>query len=166
MNRDVSAMQYMRAHGNSPGPTHRPYLTGAVSAIAAAVPSLLVRWFFGSLESEQEALGIPLWATVLIDASILIVAGMAYSQIFQRAANDTCGGWLFGISYGFLIWMLGPITIWQLAAGNPLAVGPAAIGIFVAQLVYGLILGGLFPFLNRAVQKKMNGGWQPGGVVQ
>jgi hypothetical protein len=65
------------------------------------------------------------------------------------------GGWLFGSGYGFLIWMLGPSTIMEWITGRPIAVGTAAIGLFAAVVVYGLVLGSVFPLINRLLQKKM-----------
>jgi hypothetical protein len=155
MNHDISAMQYMRAHGNIPGPTQRPYLTGAVSGMLASAPSILVRYLSGALLSEADALGSNLWIAVAFDVSVLVLAGMIYAAIFKRAANDTRGGWMFGASFGFLIWMIGPVTIWQWTTGRALATGTPAMGIFGAQVIYGLALGGLFPFVNRALQTKM-----------
>jgi hypothetical protein len=142
-------MRYMRAHGNSPGPTHRPLLTGAISAQIAAVPSILIRYWTGALESEARALGIDLLSAAGADLAILLGVGILYSLIFKRAANDLRGGWLFGISYGFLIWVVGPVSIWQWVIGRPLATGVAAMGIFGAQLAYGLVLGSVFPFINK-----------------
>lgn len=151
----ISPIQYMRAHGNSPGPTHRPVATGLISGFTAALPSVAVRYWTGALASEASGLGVS-WVTMTaIGIVILAAAGVIYSAIFQRAANDRRGGWLFGISYGFLIWMVGPVTIWQWAMGEPLATGTAAMGLLGAQLVYGLALGGIYPLVNRRTQTRM-----------
>jgi hypothetical protein len=154
MNKSISAFQFLSAHGNEPGPTHCPRTTGAIAGTIAAIPSILMRYMAGSLDSESQALGMVMWQIILLDALILIAAGTLYAQIFQRAANDLRSGWLFGISYGFLIWMLGPVTLWQWTTGKPLATGVPAIGIFAAQLVYGLVLGITFPFVNKLVQRR------------
>lgn len=152
---DIPAMQYMRAHGNSPGPTHRPRLTGALAGLLAAVPCLIIGYLTGALSGESERLGVDVWAAVVLDTLILAVAGVVYAEIFKRAANDASGGWLFGACFGFLIWMVGPVTLWRWAAGEPMARGTAAMGLFGAQLVYGLVLGGVFPFINRLLQTRM-----------
>jgi hypothetical protein len=151
---EISAMQYMRAHGNAPGPTHRPYLTGVVSGALAAVPNLLFQNWTGALTAVTESISVGLWKAVVVNVLILVIAGVIYAAIFRRAANDTGGGWLFGISYGFLTWVVGPVAIWQWTTGEPLAIGTAAMGLFGAHLVYGLVLGGLYPYINRLLQSK------------
>jgi hypothetical protein len=155
MKRDVTAFQYMRAHGNSPGPTQRPRLTGAISGAIAAIPALLIRYLSGALGSEAEAVGHSLLITGACGVLFSIVAGIIYSAIFQRAANDIRGGWLFGSSYGFLIWMIGPVSIWQWITGRPLAAGTAAMGMFGAYVVYGLTLGAVYPLINRLLQTRL-----------
>jgi hypothetical protein len=155
MKRDVSFMQYMRAHGNTPGPTQRPRLTGAVSGVVALIPAALVRYWSGAFESASESSGLRFWQVLAVDAFVMIIAGVIYAQIFKRAANDKQGGWLFGISYGFLLWMLGPITFWQFITGRPLAIGSAATGLFGSQLLYGLTLGIIYPRIHSLIQIKL-----------
>jgi peptidoglycan/LPS O-acetylase OafA/YrhL len=84
-----------------------------------------------------------------------VLAGLCYGGLFQRAAADRRGGWLFGISYGFLLWMLGPITLLQMLFGRPLATGTAAMGILAANLLSGLILGLLFRPAHRVVRRSL-----------
>ena len=75
---------------------------------------------------------------------------MVVSSVAQLT---TCvAGRLFGISYGFFIWMVGPVTVLQWLIDRPLALGVAAMGILGAHLVYGLVLGLLFPSVHRLLQ--------------
>jgi hypothetical protein len=152
---DISPLQYMRAHGNSPGPTHRPMLTGCLSGLIAYLPALLVRYYAGTLEAEAAALGVSVGIAAVAVAGVSIVIGLLYAAVFQRAANDTRSGWLFGSSFGFLIWMLGPVEIWQIATGHALASGGAAIGLFGSYVLYGLVLGSVFPLVNKLLQKEL-----------
>jgi hypothetical protein len=92
-----------------------------------------------------------------------IVAGAIYGRVFSRAANDPDGGWLFGISYGFLIWMVGPVTLLQWIFGRPLALGVAAIGMLAAHLIYGLALGLLFPVVHHLIQSELRDLHEPSG---
>lgn len=153
----ISGIQYMRAHGNTAGPTHRPLLTGLLSGITAAAPALAIRYFSNALTSEANALGFGLWAATLIDLAIFVILGLVYALIFQRAANEMYSGWLLGISFGFLTWVVGPVTLWNWTAGIPLATGFAAMGSFASHLAYGLTLGGVYPIVNRVTQTKLNG---------
>lgn len=147
-------MQYMRAHGNTPGPTQRPTAAGVISAVLATVPAALILWMSGALDSLSATLlmGFPL--VLLIYFLAMSVAGGLYGRVFSRAANDPRAGWLFGISYGFLIWMLGPVTALQLIRQQPVAIGIAAMGLLGAHLVFGIGLGLLFPLIHRLLQRK------------
>lgn len=152
MAKSVSFMQYMRAHGNTPGPTQRPLLAGAVTGLMAEIPAIGMLWWSGALSSVSQSLSLGLWMTLALYSAAMIVSGALYGRIFSRAANDVRGGWLFGISYGFFIWMVGPVTVLQWLIDRPLALGVAAMGILGAHLVYGLVLGLLFPSVHRLLQ--------------
>ena len=67
----------------------------------------------------------------------------------MRAANDRRGGWLFGISYGFLLWVIGPATALTWVLRKPAATGTAAIGLFAAHLLFGTLLSAAFPWVHR-----------------
>jgi len=146
----------MRAHGNTPGPTQRPLLTGAIAGGLAAMPSVMLLYYFGALESIARFFGINLWLVILSVAALLTLAGTIYAAIFKRAANDCEGGWLFGAGYGFLLWMIAPISLWQLIAAQPIVVGRAAMSLFAAHLLYGLALGIVFPHIHWLVQIKLS----------
>lgn len=149
-------MQYMRAHGNTPGPTQRPKLTGALSGLLAEIPALPLLWWSGALASLAEAVRLNLWLVFPLHALVMMLAGVLYGQVFKRAANDHHGGWLFGISYGFLLWMLGPVTVLQWIISRPVATGFAAMGMLGAQLVFGLALGLLFPWIHNLIQRELS----------
>ncbi|HYJ92362.1 MAG TPA: hypothetical protein VEV84_13710, partial [Pyrinomonadaceae bacterium] len=76
--------------------------------------------------------------------------------VFKRAANDFHGGWLFGASFGFLLWMIAPVALWQLFTGQPIVVGGAAMGLFGAHVLYGIALGLIFPWIHTLIQTKLN----------
>ena len=152
MAKTASFVQYMRAHGNTPGPTQRPLLAGAVTALIAEMPALAMLWWSGALTDAARTLSLPLWTTVALHSAGAILCGAIYGRVFSRAANDPRGGWLFGISYGFLMWMIGPVTVLQWVLQRPIAVGVAAMGILGAYLLYGLVLGLLFPWVHRSLQ--------------
>lgn len=148
-------MQYMRAHGNTPGPTQRPATAGAVSGLVAGLPAAVVLSTSGALNNVAQALKIEAWLALLFYLIAMILVGGLYGKTFRRAANDRRGGWLFGISYGFLVWLLGPVTALQLIKGEPLAIGVAAIGLFGTHLTFGLALGLLFPWIHKLLQREL-----------
>jgi hypothetical protein len=156
MAKDISFMQYMQAHGNTPGPTQRPLLTGAIAGVLAEIPAGVLLYWSGALESIARSFGISLWLVLGLEIGLMTLAGILYAAIFKRAANDRQGGWLFGAAYGFLLWMLAPITLWQLVTPHPVVVGGAAMGLFGAQVFYGLVLGLIFPRIHQLVQMKLS----------
>jgi hypothetical protein len=156
MAKGASFIQYMRAHGNAPGPTQRPFSAGAITGLLAQIPTALMLWWSGALMSATESLSLPIWIILILHSLAAILGGAIYGRVFSRAANDPSGGWLFGISYGFLIWMIGPVTILQWTLGRPLALGVAAMGILAAHLIYGLLLGLLFPWIHRLLQYELD----------
>jgi hypothetical protein len=156
MARSASFIQYMRAHGNTPGPTQRPILAGAATGSVAEIPAVLLLWWSGALVSASQSLSLSTWMALALHFLATIVAGAIYGRVFSRAANDPRGGWLFGISYGFLLWMIGPVTVLQWTLGRPLAVGVAAMGILGAYLAYGLSLGLLFPWIHNLFQYELS----------
>ena len=157
MARNISFLHYLRAHGNTPVPTQRPLLTGAVSGAIAAVPFVLLLYVSGAIASAARAFGINIAVGLAASVLLSIIGGLLYAIVFQRAANDRRGGWMFGMCFGFLLWTIGPVTLWQTITGRPIATGTAAMGIFGAQVFSGLVLGLVFPWVHRLFQGRLDG---------
>jgi hypothetical protein len=155
MARDISFMQYMRAHGNTPGPTQRPVLTGVFSGLIAGAPHLAILYLSGAVQSAARNFGVDVWMMLIASALMSVLAGILYALVFKRAANDVRGGWLFGMSFGFLLWIIGPVALWQAVTERPVAIGIAARGIFGAQVLYGLVLGLVFPHIHFLLQARL-----------
>ena len=136
---------FMRAHGHAPGPTQRPTTAGLIDGVVAGIPAVILVWLAGASPVAHPA-GL---------AGVFAAAGAGYGRIFGRAANDREGGWLFGISYGFCLWMLVSAIILQWVLGAPAAVGRAAVWLCAAHLLYGLLLGLLFPVVHSFLQREL-----------
>ena len=128
-------------------------LAGLVTGAAAGAGALPLLGWSGALGAISGAIGYVPWAVAASYCAAFALAGVVYGRVFMRAANDRRGGWLFGISYGFLLWVVGPVTILSWALRRPVATGPAAIGLFAAHLLFGLVLGGMFPWLHRLLMR-------------
>jgi hypothetical protein len=154
-------MEYMLAHGNAPGPTQRPALTGSLAAAVAEIPAAAILWKAGSLAAIAAALGTSPRGALALHSAAMVLAGAAYGRIFSRAANDPRGGWLFGLGWGYVIWMLavGPLA-W--VRGSPVATGAAALGLLGGHLVLGLGLGLLVPPVHRALRHDLRRATGPG----
>lgn len=141
---------FIRAHGADPGPTQRPLLAGGLTGLAALAPAGAVFVAFGSFAVvADEVMRLPRLSTALLLAAAFIVAGVLYGAFFRRAANDPRAGWLLGLAYGFLLWVAAPVVVLPLIRGPAMAAGAAATGFLVTFLLWGLIVGFLFPWIHR-----------------
>ncbi len=150
-------LSMLQAHGLDAGPTQRPLLAGAVSGLVADVPATAVFAAFGSLDALGEAAGLPVTAAALAYSGIMLLGGLLYGWLFQRAANDPRGGWLFGLSFGFILWMLGPIPLLQWLPEMPVLWGHPAMGVLLGHLLWGLASGALFPFIHPRLHSGLDG---------
>src|SRR5581483_1548107 len=130
-------IKYMRAHGNTPGPTECPATAGAASGALAALPAAALLWLAGSLASLGQSVRLRLPVTLALQMVTFALLGM-----------------LYGISSGFLIWMLGPAMLLQWIIGRPVATGVAAMGLMGAHLIYGVALGLIFPYVHRRLRNR------------
>jgi hypothetical protein len=91
-------------------------------------------------------------AGIAVNLAIGVAIGVSYGLLFRRLGQDvTCAlGW--GLSYGFLWWVLGPLTLLPaLLGGDPEWTAAAAGGSMSAlagHLVYGGLLGVAFYLLE------------------
>ena len=145
-------LEILRAHGLDAGPTQRPLIAGALSGIVADGAALPVLASFGSLDVLGDGIGRSAWLAAGLHVVAMCAGGALYGQVFRRAANDTRGAWLFGLAYGFLLWMIGAVPLLQWWPTGPLLVGGPAAGVLLGQLAWGLALGVLFPFVHRPLK--------------
>ncbi|HMC14465.1 MAG TPA: hypothetical protein VKI18_02465 [Albitalea sp.] len=150
-------LEMLRAHGLVAGPTQRPWLAGAAAGAVADLPALALLAGFGTLAKLAAAAGASLPTVALLHGGAMVVGGVLYGLLFQRAANDAAGGWLFGIAYGFLLWLVAAVPLLQWLAPKPVVVGLPAIGLFLGQLLWGLVLGLTFKYIHRPLQSGLDG---------
>ncbi|MEZ0168197.1 hypothetical protein [Microvirga sp. TS319] len=150
-------LRMLQAHGLDAGPTQRPVLAGAMAGVIAAAPALALLAGFRALDAPARAAGILAGTAALTYAGLMLVGGILYGWLFQRAANDVRGGWLFGLAYGFVLWMLGPIPMLQWLPDQPILRGYPAAGLLLAQLLWGLTLGLVFPPVHRRLHGRLQG---------
>jgi hypothetical protein len=155
-------IQYMRAHGHTPGPTQRPLLTGGLAGGLGSLPALALLSRSGGLSAVAATMDASPAEIAVGFAGLFVLGGVAYARVFGRAANDRSAGWLFGISFGFLLWMVGPATVVYWITLAPVATGRAAVGVFVAHALYGLALGVLVPPIHGRLQRRAFGPRQKG----
>lgn len=148
----------LRAHGHDPGPTQRPYLTGAISSVLATAPAIAILWLFGSLRVEARILGVSTFATLAVGWVVMAAAGAAYARLFGRTANARRGGWLFGAAFGFALWAAGAVIVLPIVSGGVAPAGQAALGVFLSFIVWGLSVGILVSILARHLRLAIDSG--------
>jgi hypothetical protein len=117
---------------------------------------------FQALDAPARATGTSVFAAGLAYAGLMLLGGILYGWLFQRAANDIRGGWLFGIAFGFVLWMLGPVPLLQWLPDQPVLRGYPAAGLLLAQLIWGIAVGLVFSLIQRRLRGRLESGAQTG----
>src|SRR3954469_3560721 len=151
-------LRILRAHGLDAGPTQRPLLAGAIAGLMAAVLAIALLGLFGSLGALGPAVGTSPVVAGLACGGMMLLGGVLYGWLFQRAANDPRGGWLFGLASGFVLWMLGPIPLLQWLPDQPVLSGRPALGLLLGQLLWGFVLSVVFLFVHRRLRVGLDDG--------
>jgi hypothetical protein len=160
-------IEFLRAHGFDPGPLQRPLLTGAITGFVASLPAIAVLIIFPSFRVvADEVMDLPRALAAMVLIGSFALSGLVYALAFRRAANDRRGGWLFGAAFGFLLWMAAPIVVLPAISEGVIASGLAAVGLFACFLVWGTVVGLLFPFIHHPFQRRLSSepevGWSLG----
>ena len=83
-----------------------------------------------------------------VHLAVSVILGASYGLLFRRQSDDLVSGVGWGLSYGFLWWVLGALTVLPLALGGDpqwSAAGAAAgFPSLVGHLVYGAGVGAVF----------------------
>ncbi|MGW2563208.1 hypothetical protein ACWCXB_29070 [Streptomyces sp. NPDC001514] len=99
--------------------------------------------------SESEAVGL------VIHLLISQVVGVTYAVFFRRRSFDPASGIGWGVSYGFLWWILGNLTLLPVLLGEAPRWGAAALAesfpSLVGHLAYGAVLGLVYQRLEERV---------------
>lgn len=148
--------RFIRAHGYEAGPTQRPRLAGALAAALAEIPTLILMWTTGAFHALAGTIGLGLAMGLALHVPLVLLAGIIYGQLFQRAANDRGCGWLLGVAFGFLGWLAGPVTLLEWVTGDPAIVGRPAQGLFASYLLWGGTVGLLFPIVHRPLMARLD----------
>jgi hypothetical protein len=133
--------------------------------VIATVPTLVVLYVFQSLDEPARAAGTSVVSAGVAYVGLMLLGGVLYGWLFQRAANDPWGGWLFGLAFGFVVWMLGPIPLLQWLPDEPILRGYPAAGLLLAQLLWGLTLGIVFPPIHRQLHGNLDSQSGPGTTI-
>ena len=147
--------EHLRAyHGTTAGSgVLAAALRGAVAGLlgGAVISQLMLRGAVPEVAERLTGSNGPL-AGIAVNLAIGVAIGVSYGLLFRRLGQDvTCAlGW--GLSYGFLWWVLGPLTLLPALLGGAPEWSAAAAGgsmsALAGHLVYGGCLGVAFHLLE------------------
>ena len=128
-------------------------LRGAVAGLVggAVISQLMLHGAVPEVAERLTGSRGPL-AGIAVNLAIGVAIGVSYGLLFRRLGQDvTCAlGW--GLSYGFLWWVLGPLTLLPaLLGGDPewsAAAAGGSLSALAGHLVYGGCLGVAFHLLE------------------
>lgn len=119
---------------------------GAAAGIVGGLVFTGVMISVGSLSDVARLMGSTAPSTGLITHLLIAqLIGITYAALFRNRGFDLLSGLGWGISYGFLWWVLGALTLLPLLVGDPLRWDArsmaAAFPSLVGHVAYGAALG-------------------------
>jgi hypothetical protein len=92
-------------------------------------------------------------AGFIVQLIIAIIIGVSYGLLFRRQTYDIASALGWGVSYGLLWWVLGPLTLMPMLLGTvpqwTAEVAASAYPSLVGHLLYGAAVGITFYLLER-----------------
>jgi hypothetical protein len=148
-------VHYLQVHGQHAGPTQRPVMAGLLTGLIASLIALGVLYGSDVLPRISERIGVPITSIVIIHIVLATIEGMIYGLLLGRAANAKRTAWLFGITYGYFLWIIGPVMLFELVFSVPIARYDLGIPIIASHLSYGISLGILFPYIHAPLHRRL-----------
>ncbi|MCZ6529703.1 MAG: hypothetical protein O6949_05130 [Chloroflexi bacterium] len=126
---------------------------GAVAGLLGGGIFTFVMFQIGFLPSVAGLVGSSSTGTgLLVHFIIAIVIGMSYGLLFRRQSFDLTSALGWGLTYGFVWWILGALTLMPIFLGNTpqwsASAAALAFPALVGHLGYGAGLGLTFYFLE------------------
>lgn len=126
---------------------------GAAAGLVGGFLFTLVMVRIGYLPTVAGLVGSDsVFVGLVVHLVIAEIVGVSYGVLFRRQAFDQAGAIGWGVSYGFLWWILGPLTLAPVILGTTPAwtveATAAAFPSLVGHLAYGAGLGLMFQALE------------------
>ena len=115
---------------------------GATASVGGGLLFSLVMLATGAFPRVARVAGgsLPLEGFV-VHMLISAFVGISYGMLFRHEARNYGGAFLWGLLYGFIWWILGPLTLMPVLLGTALTWTPAAAGKALPSLIGHLLYG-------------------------
>jgi uncharacterized membrane protein YagU involved in acid resistance len=101
----------------------------------------------GFLQSDTPMMGR------MLHYAFSLAIGASFGVLFQKDIHGTGSSITWGMTYGFIWWILGPLTLMPLWMGKgvqwSLDAGMSAYPSLIGHVVYGILLGFVYSFVER-----------------
>ncbi len=135
---------------------------GIYAGLAGGLVFGLMMGMMGMLPMIGQMVGSPsASAGFLVHLAISATIGASFAVLLGRAAHYVTGALSAGVGYGFVWWVLGPLTLMPLFMGMGFGVNWNAsaaaqmLPSLMGHLVFGAILGGTYHWLAKRGQPKL-----------
>ncbi len=98
--------------------------------------------------SSSPALGM------VMHLGLSVQIGASFALIFDRVAKSAVPATLWGIVYGFIWWILGPLTMMPLMMGMGLQWSAAAVASTIPSLIWHMVFGGILGISYEALRRE------------
>lgn len=135
---------------------------GALAGIVGGLLFTVVMVQIGFLPTVAQLVGgTSSFTGFVVHLIISILIGASYGVLFQRQSYDTGSALGWGVSYGVLWWVLGPLTLLPILLGAPprwnIATAMATVPSLIGHILYGVGLAWVF----FAMEARYNPWWLP-----
>lgn len=135
-------------------PTVQTVGWGLAASLGGGIAFGVLLYWTGRLRTVAALVGADsLLVGGLVHLFIGAVIGMSYGGLFRYEAPDIASGIGWGLAYGFIWWVLGPLTLLPILLGNQFAWSGVAVAdtlpLLFGHLAYGSLTGVAFSHLER-----------------
>ena len=145
----------------------RALAAGALAGLVGGAVFTFVMLQIGFLPVVASLVGVSsALAGLALHLVIAQLIGAAYGLLFRRQSLDATAALGWGVSYGLLLWLLGPLTLLPVLLGGPpqwsAAAATAVFASLIGHLAYGAALGIVF----QRLESRYNPWWMTRTDVQ
>ncbi|MCH7761581.1 hypothetical protein IIA15_09330 [candidate division TA06 bacterium] len=137
-------------------PFNKSLLGGVLSGWIGGAVFGMMMGMMGMLPMIGKIVGAPSAVVgFIVHMVISAILGVGFAVVFGRVAQRPSTSWLWGLLYGSIWWILGPLTMMPLMMGMGLqwsaAAAAKAMHSLMGHLIYGGLAGLSFAYITRKI---------------